>query len=1029
MIRMKTAARRKALRSPSIPLARQRSFETLEARQLFSAAPPTGLVDWNALSVDPETYDSSHILVRFRSDATDGSTTGLLSGTELGQAYDLIPGLYEVELGGTSIVDALAWYQASPSVLYAQPDYRVQVNVVANDWGYTGGYLWGLHNTGQNSGTVDADIDAPEAWDITTGSRSVIVAVIDSGVDYNHPDLASNIWTNTREIAGDGRDNDGNGYADDLHGFDFANGDGDPMDDNGHGTHVAGTIAAAGNNGVGMTGVSWGAQIMALKFLDAAGSGYLSNAVSALNYAVMMGAQISNNSWGGGPYEQVLHDAIQSAGAKGHLFVAAAGNENSNNNAVASYPGNFNLDNVISVAATDRNDRMASFSNWGATTVDLAAPGVMIASTTPGNTYSYMDGTSMATPHVSGVAALLWSSDPSLSTAEVKQRLLGGVDPIGHLSGNSTKPTLTNGRLNAFNSLRTDLNWTTLSGPATVDAGATFSLSRQYRVSGSAAGGFNAAYYLSADTTFGNADDVLLGTEILTGAGDGTVGIHSGVSPSFSVSTPGNYYVFARLDSSSQTTEFSESNNVSSVVALAVQGLPAISIGDVSINEGNSATVASFTVSLSAATSQTVTVNFATANGTAAAGSDYTAVSGSLSFAPGETVKTIAIPVAGDLQVEADETFYVNLSGPINAVIADNQATGTLRNDDVQPQPTDNLIASDSYGYQARPHAYENIDLVPGAAGVVTLIASGNDTTQGVNLGNSFNFYGTTYTSLYVSSNGLVTFGSANSTRNNTNLSSGLSQRSIAPLWDDWTSTSGNAMVLGKLEDTNFDGVSDRLILEWNKVQGRPNSPSNVTFQTILQLNTGSRPGDIVFNYPDLYSGNSRTNGGSATVGIKDTGSGGNRVLVSYNSGSNANVTSGKAIRISKPVSDTEPMRLSGRKAALSNGGSLHGASESLTLLPQSEGSSDHAADPLDAYGNDVGFGRRSSAAGHTASGVSSQSRDDVFASLEKTQRNYERFELAQIAPTTTERWLASIQRADEAIDDLFASFGSGATR
>src|SRR5438552_2117260 len=175
---------------------------------------------------------------------------------------------------------------------------------------------------GHTGGTADADIDAPEAWDKTTGNNSTIVAVIDTGVDYNHPDLAANIWTNTGEIPGNGRDDDNNGYVDDVHGYDFANNDGDPMDDFFHGTHVAGTIAAVGNNNVGVAGINWHTKIMALKFLDSTGSGYISNAVSAIQYAVQMGAEVSNNSWGGGGFDLALHDAIANARDHGHIFVA-----------------------------------------------------------------------------------------------------------------------------------------------------------------------------------------------------------------------------------------------------------------------------------------------------------------------------------------------------------------------------------------------------------------------------------------------------------------------------------------------------------------------------------------------------------------------------------------------------------------------------------------------------------------------------------------------------------------------------------
>lgn len=422
---------------------------------------------------------ATEILVKFRDSATSADRGGVFAGAGVDERhrFRLVPGLTQVQLRpGRGRGAALQALRANPAVVYAEPVYIVHAQATPNDPRFS--QLYGLHNTGQTGGVADADIDAPEAWDLQTGTR-VTVAVIDSGVDYNHPDLSQNIWSNTGEIAGNNIDDDNNGYVDDIRGWDFANNDNNPMDDNRHGTHVAGTIAALGNNGVGVVGVNWRAAIMPLKFLTGSGSGTTANAIKAIDYAAKMGARISNNSWGGGGFSQALSDAIARAAAAGHLFVAAAGNAGANNDATASYPANYPLDNIVSVAATDASDQRASFSNYGATTVDLGAPGVGIMSTTPANAYQSLSGTSMAAPHVSGVAALLLASDPALSVAQLKDAILKGVDPIPALAG----LTVTGGRLNAFNSLRNLKRITVTPADASMPVGG----SQQFAASGGTA--------------------------------------------------------------------------------------------------------------------------------------------------------------------------------------------------------------------------------------------------------------------------------------------------------------------------------------------------------------------------------------------------------------------------------------------------------------------------------------------------------------------------------------------------------------
>jgi serine protease len=409
--------------------------EQLEAREMLAA-----------LAVDTRSYATSRILVHL----TDSSSTvaPLAAGLQWGQSFALVPGLREVQIGsGISVSQALDSVRSLRNVDFAEPDYRVTADATTNDPRL--GSLWGLNNSGQSGGTADADIDAPEAWNTTTGSGNFVVGVIDSGVDYRHPDLAANMWSNPDEIVGNGIDDDRNGYIDDRYGYDFVNNDADPMDDNGHGTHVAGTIGAVGNNGIGVSGVNWRVKIAALKFLDASGGGYTSDAVRALDYAVREGIRVTNNSWGGGGDSSSLRAAIQRAQAAGSIFVAAAGNDGSNNDTKVSYPSNYPYDNVVAVAATDRNDRLASFSNYGATSVDLAAPGVSILSTTPNNTYSTYSGTSMATPHVTGAIALLWDRNPTWTYRQVIGQIVGTVDPVASLSGK----VATGGRLNIAKAL------------------------------------------------------------------------------------------------------------------------------------------------------------------------------------------------------------------------------------------------------------------------------------------------------------------------------------------------------------------------------------------------------------------------------------------------------------------------------------------------------------------------------------------------------------------------------------------------
>lgn len=331
----------------------------------------------------------------------------------------------------------------NPMVEMVEPNYIYHASRLPNDSRLSD--LWGLVNKKKTSGGVD--IDAKDAWDITTGSRDVVVAVIDTGINYNDPDLKNNMWINEQEAKGQpGVDDDGNGYVDDVYGYDFLNNDADPIDDQNHGSHCAGTIGAEGDNGQGVVGVAWKVRLMALKFLSAQG-GTLEGAIKSIDYAVENGAHIMSNSWGGGGQSQLLKEAIERAEKAGILFVAAAGNEKNNNDASPTYPANYDVPNVMSVAAIDSSGRLASFSNYGEQTVHIAAPGVNILSTGKNGLVS-LSGTSMATPHVSGVAALLLSNEPNLHYSDLKDRMMNTAVPRSNLNNK-----VISGVLNAYHAL------------------------------------------------------------------------------------------------------------------------------------------------------------------------------------------------------------------------------------------------------------------------------------------------------------------------------------------------------------------------------------------------------------------------------------------------------------------------------------------------------------------------------------------------------------------------------------------------
>ena len=356
------------------------------------------------------------LLVKMRSKADVGVVLGK-SGARSAQAFKTVPGLTRVRVGaGVSTHALLERLRADPNVEYAEPNYIVRKNAVPNDPRYV--EQWNLHNTGQTGGVTDYDINAPEGWDLQTSAAGVVVAIIDTGIDYTHEDLEANIYSNPGECTANGIDDDDNGYVDDCHGIDTANGDSDPMDDEGHGTHVAGILGAVGNNGVGTAGVAWSVQMLPCKFLTQSGEGTTAGAIACLDYVAALkdsGVNIvaTNNSWGGYEFSQALSDAVAVQRTKGIVFVAAAGNDGVDLDRLPEYPCALNLDNVVCVASFPQTGAWEPSSNNGKFTVHIHAPGTPVLSTLPGNQYGVAGGTSMAAPHVTGALALMAAQNPA----------------------------------------------------------------------------------------------------------------------------------------------------------------------------------------------------------------------------------------------------------------------------------------------------------------------------------------------------------------------------------------------------------------------------------------------------------------------------------------------------------------------------------------------------------------------------------------------------------------------------------------
>jgi subtilisin family serine protease/outer membrane protein assembly factor BamB len=387
--------------------------------------------DWSRPH-DPET-----ILVKFQEDAghSQRMSAHARSGGRVAHRMRRLP-LEVVKIPpNTGLAEVLERYRANPFVQYAEPNYLISIDQSAVDPRFA--EQWALHNTGQEGGVAGADIAIRAAWEFARGSGEIIVAVTDTGVDYNHPELAPNMWINPNPTVGDIHGARWTGRAGGMT-------SGDPMDVRGHGTHVAGTIGAIANNGIGVVGVSPEVRIMALKFLNG-GLGATADAIAAIEYAIENGAHLINASWGGGGFSLALQEAIADAARANVLFVASAGNDQQNTDEVPNYPASYNLPNILSVASSTRSDTLSSFSNYGINTVHLAAPGSEILSTVVNAAYDLYSGTSMAAPHVTGVAALLLSIHPSADYWVIRDAILSGVTPLPEFEGR----VASGGRLNA----------------------------------------------------------------------------------------------------------------------------------------------------------------------------------------------------------------------------------------------------------------------------------------------------------------------------------------------------------------------------------------------------------------------------------------------------------------------------------------------------------------------------------------------------------------------------------------------------
>ncbi|MBP7148565.1 MAG: S8 family serine peptidase [Acidobacteria bacterium] len=723
-----------------------------------------------------QTYVPGEVLLKFRPDAPPLARAKLLGEFGATTLHTFASQAEHWRIApGVSVEDAVARLSSSPVVEYAEPNYLMRLDVIPNDPRL--GELWGMVNTGQTGGTADADIDADLAWGVSTGSPNVVVGVIDTGVDYTHPELVNNIWSNTDEIDGNGIDDDGNGYIDDIRGWDFVNHDNNPMDDHSHGTHVSGTITAQGNNSIGVAGVAWNVKIMPLKFLNSGGSGSTTDAVLAVDYATANGANLTSNSWGGGAYSQTLYDAIARANANNIAFVAAAGNDGVNNDSSPHYPSSYDLPNIIAVAATDDDDLKASFSCWGPTSVDLAAPGVNILSTTPGNSYGTMSGTSMATPHVSGICALIRSVSPNIPVAQMKQVLMNSVDHIASMQG----LVVSNGRANAFFAIAEpdDVPPGSVDDLAATEPGSN-TMGLTWTATGDDGETGTATYY-DMRYSMDPIDDTNF--DAATRAGNEPVPAEAGTVQSMEVrgleASAHYYFALRAFDEWGNAGLISNVADERTLPPPTAQAVPTSITDDLFTGE-----VADHVVTLS-------------------------------NIGEGTLDWTVPTPTVGE-----------PLSAPPEPL--------ELGKDDVDPRSGSPVIENsggpDAFGYR-----WTDSDELAGPAfawieisetGTPIGLTSDDSTSAPLDLGFNFPFYGTLFSTIRACTNGWISFTSSATSYGNQPLpNSGAPDNVIAALWDDLNPGGTNRMF--------FQSFGNKAVVQWNAMPPYSGGGAQ-TFEIIL---------------------------------------------------------------------------------------------------------------------------------------------------------------------------------------------------